>query len=355
MYLRNKKLKNFPNNISAQNIDVTIDLLVFLDADMSNHVINGKWLNEVMEKVGAIAGDVLYAIQKLLPSSITKDDTSKISLCSIQILEKTEDLKEQVETYYKSLKFTPSQFPTFGGLSFLDSLLRKLNEMSKSKFGVDFLMKPLLGNLEKELSALTSILEKELSFIFKDVTKVHHEHKMFKDLQRHTINLAYETEVYIDSILAQYDVFWHIFCSLPTIIKETKKINVEVTEMWSVDVALKPCYVVAPSKHLQTLHSNHVSDEEIVGFELATEKLIQYLTRGTSELGVIPIVGMGGQGKTTCARKLYNNGIIASRFDVRAWCIFSQKYNRRELLQDIFSQVTGSKDNGDRDTFLPTC
>ncbi|KAG5588705.1 hypothetical protein H5410_049139 [Solanum commersonii] len=210
MYLRNKKLGNFPNNISAQNIDVAIEfLLVFLDADVSNHVINGNWLNEVLLKVGAIAGDVLYVIQNLLPRSINQDDTSKISLCSIQILEKTKDLKAQVETYYKSLKFTPSQFPTFGGLSFLDSLLRKLNEMLKSKSGLDFLMKPLLGNLEKELSYLTSILEKELSSIFRDV--VHHEHKIPTDLQRRTINLAYEAEVAIDSILAQYNAFCIFF------------------------------------------------------------------------------------------------------------------------------------------------
>ncbi|KAK4737625.1 hypothetical protein R3W88_001322 [Solanum pinnatisectum] len=125
MYLRNKKLKNFPNNNSAQNIDVAIEyLLVFLYADVSNHVINGNSLNEVMDKVGGIVGDVLYVIQKFFPSSINKDDTGKISLCSIQILEKTIDLKAQVETYYKSIKFTPSQFPTVGGWSFLDSLMR---------------------------------------------------------------------------------------------------------------------------------------------------------------------------------------------------------------------------------------
>lgn len=61
--------------------------LVFLNADVSYHFSDGKKLNEVMVKVGGIVGDVLYVVQKLLPSS--KDDSRKVSLCSIQILEKT--------------------------------------------------------------------------------------------------------------------------------------------------------------------------------------------------------------------------------------------------------------------------
>ncbi|PHT39477.1 hypothetical protein CQW23_23050 [Capsicum baccatum] len=226
------------------------------------------------------------------------------------ILEKTKDLKAPVESYYKSLKFTPSQFRAVGGLRFLDSLVSKLNEMLKSKSDLDLLMKPLFDNLTRELSSLTSILEEELSSlssIFRDFAKVHHEHEILKDFQRRTISLAYEAEVSIDSILVQYNVFWHIFCSLPTILKEIKQINAEMTEMWSADVALKHHYVVKPSKHLPCQHSNPVSDDnEIVGFEIATEKLIRHLTRETSELDVIPIVGIGEQEKTTIARKVYD-------------------------------------------------
>ncbi|WMV54474.1 hypothetical protein MTR67_047859 [Solanum verrucosum] len=123
--------------------------------------------------------------------------------------------------------------------------------------------------------------------------------------------------------------------------------------MWSVDVALKPCYVVAPFKYLPTRHSNLVTDEEIVGFQNDIKKIIQYLIKGTNELDVIPIVGMGEQGKTTIARKVYNSDNVVSHFDVRAWCIVSQTYNRITLLQEIFSQVIGSKDKGDKDDIFP--
>nr|XP_016503696.1 PREDICTED: putative late blight resistance protein homolog R1A-3 [Nicotiana tabacum] len=279
VYIREKKLGNFPNNVSAQNTDAAIEFLL-------------------------------------------------------------DSLGDDVE---KSLKFTPRQFPTAGGLSFLDSLLLKLNEMLKSQSGLDLKMKPRIGILEKELSSLASV--------FRDVAKLQHEHDILKDLRQCTINLAYEAEIAVDSILAQYDALWHSFFSLPAIIKEIKHIRMEVTKMWSENLDIRPSSVVEPSKQ-GSQHSNHVNDEEIVGFENDTKIIIRYLTRGTNELDVIPIVGMGGQGKTTCARKLYNNNIIVSHFDVRAWCVISQTYNRRELLQQIFSQVTCSNEKGDKDDIL---
>ncbi|KAL0421984.1 UNVERIFIED_CONTAM: putative late blight resistance proteinR1B-17 [Sesamum latifolium] len=57
-------------------------------------------------------------------------------------------------------------------------------------------------------------------------------------------------------------------------------------------------------------------------------------------LQVIPIVGMGGIGKTTMARNLYDDPSVISHFDTRAWATISQDYNKQKL-RDVLLSLLG--------------
>ncbi|PHT44570.1 hypothetical protein CQW23_13728 [Capsicum baccatum] len=66
------------------------------------------------------------------------------------------------------------------------------------------------------------------------------------------------------------------------------------------------------------------------------KRLVEDLTRSYSgEPKVIPIVGMGGIGKTTLANEVYNDGCIRSHFDVCAWATISQQHNVKEILLSL--------------------
>ncbi|RDX65850.1 putative disease resistance RPP8-like protein 2, partial [Mucuna pruriens] len=54
---------------------------------------------------------------------------------------------------------------------------------------------------------------------------------------------------------------------------------------------------------------------------------------------VVSIVGMGGLGKTTLAKKLYNYTKITNHFECKAWVYVSKEYRRRDVLQGILRDV----------------
>lgn len=81
-------------------------------------------------------------------------------------------------------------------------------------------------------------------------------------------------------------------------------------------------------------------DDGMVGHatELATTKEM-LLQRSTQEPQVVSIVGMGGIGKTTMAKKIYDDPLIRSHFDLLGWVTVSQDFDLQNILHDLCSSV----------------
>ncbi|XP_050283300.1 putative disease resistance RPP13-like protein 1 [Quercus robur] len=67
---------------------------------------------------------------------------------------------------------------------------------------------------------------------------------------------------------------------------------------------------------------------------------------------VVPIVAMGGVGKTTLARFVFNDKRINESFDLKAWVCVSENFNNFRIAKTIFEEVTSSACDNQNMNFL---
>ncbi|KAL5564737.1 hypothetical protein UlMin_027901 [Ulmus minor] len=100
------------------------------------------------------------------------------------------------------------------------------------------------------------------------------------------------------------------------------------------------------SRTLQRLHAPLVVKEtDVYGRDEDKEKIVKLLFNDVSghNLSVIPIVGMGGVGKTTLAQLVYKDNRVQEHFELKVWVTVSEEFDVFQITKIIFEKVTSQK------------
>ncbi|KAM2371798.1 hypothetical protein FF1_046080 [Malus domestica] len=78
---------------------------------------------------------------------------------------------------------------------------------------------------------------------------------------------------------------------------------------------------------------------DIVGIVKPIKQMVGWLVSGGSGRQVVSVAGMGGLGKTTLAKQVYDAAEVKKHFKVSAWVTVTQSLRLRELLKDMIQQL----------------
>uniref|UniRef100_A0A6N2LR90 Disease resistance protein RGA3 n=1 Tax=Salix viminalis TaxID=40686 RepID=A0A6N2LR90_SALVM len=106
-----------------------------------------------------------------------------------------------------------------------------------------------------------------------------------------------------------------------------------------------PRRITGVSVEREQTHS-FVCVEEVVGREddkLAIEELLLHSNTDQENVSVIPVVGIGGLGKTTLVQLVYNTEKIRRHFELRIWVCVSDVFDVKLIVQKMFESATNTK------------
>ncbi|XP_065617681.1 disease resistance protein RPM1-like [Quercus suber] len=225
--------------------------------------------------------------------------------------------------------------------SLIDRLLHLLTQEAK-----------LLGGIHGEVADIKDELESIQSFLKDADAKAAAEQDIDEGVKtwvKQVREVAFHIDVAIDQYLLQVALhdphpsgfrakIQEIKASVQKINERSKRYGFQSTAQGSCCGARSISWNNDPRKD-----SLYLDDADVVGIESSIDELISGLVGGSPHRTVVSVVGMGGLGKTTLTKKIYDNQMVRGHFDCHAWISVSQSYKIEDLLRSIIKQFCESR------------
>ncbi|KAH7653323.1 P-loop containing nucleoside triphosphate hydrolase protein [Dioscorea alata] len=115
-------------------------------------------------------------------------------------------------------------------------------------------------------------------------------------------------------------------------------------EEWFDKIKLNGVYDPWEEHHLtqnKRVTTSSTNERKLYGRDYEIEWLIEFLKEPNvnGKISVVPIVGMGGIGKTTLAQFVFNNTEIENHFDKKVWICVSEHFDRLRITKEMVDSL----------------
>lgn len=159
-------------------------------------------------------------------------------------------------------------------------------------------------------------------------------------------------ETFIEKVSSSYVKVFHlrrlrsiinsIYVKIEDIFKSTQTYRIEFSKQEGTRSTTTTTNASAAADHARRRNlrrSYEDPDDDVVTLDDSLTALKDQLMRVEDRLCVVSVVGMGGLGKTTLAKLVYNSSDVKGHFDCCAWVFISQQFTVRDVLFEILVQI----------------